>query len=195
MMKRAGIALLALAFTGLVWAVDPPTTQPAAAPAAASLFAHRTPHLPPKPGEMRTFTVKELGNFDYDPEKGGPVPPDVQALSGMKVRISGFMMPLEQSEVITEFALVPSLTSCCFGQPPGVQHIITVHCPKTRPAPFTIDPIIVEGTLKVSVQREDNYTVNIFEICDATAKPIPLNLSKDVLQGAANYVPKGDVKN
>jgi hypothetical protein len=191
MVKLAGIGVLAVAAAGLAWGADGPATQPA----VESLFAHRVPHLPPQPGEMRTLTVKELGNFDYDPEKGGPVPADVQALSGMKVRISGFMMPLEQSDVITEFALVPSLTSCCFGQPPGVQHIITVHCPKTRPAPFSIDPVVVEGTLKVSVQREDNYTVSIFEINDATAKPIQLNLSKDVLQGAANYVPKGDVRN
>lgn len=185
-------------------AVAPPATQPAPQSAAApttapadsaSLFANRTPHEKPKPGEVRVFTVKELGNFEYDPEKGGPVPADVQALNGMKIRISGFMMPLEQSEVITEFALVPSLGSCCYGQPPGVQHIITVHCPKNKPTSFSIDPVVVEGTLKVDVQREDNYTVSIFEITGASAKPIELNLSKEVLQGAAGYQPKIDVKN
>ncbi len=174
----------------------PTSNAPVATPATApALFANRTPHAKPKPGEVLVMTIKELGNFEYDPEKGGAVPADVQALSGVKIKLTGFMMPLEQSEIITEFALVPSLTSCCFGQPPGVQHIITVHCPKDKPAKFSVDPVSVEGTLKVEVQREDNYTVNIFEISGAKVQPIELDLSKEVLQGAANYVPKVDVKN
>ena len=173
------------------------TTAPAAAAQAPSQDppAIRTPHAKPKPGEVRTMTIKELGNFEYDAEKGGPVPADVQALDGMRIHLSGFMMPLQQSEMMTEFALVPSLTSCCYGQPPGVQHIVTVHCPKDAAARFVSEPVSVEGTLKVLVEREDNYTVNIFEVNGATVKPLELDLSKEVLQGAANYKPKMDVKN
>jgi hypothetical protein len=34
------------------------------------------------------------------------------------------MIPIDQAENITSFALVPSLFACCFGQPPQVQHTV-----------------------------------------------------------------------
>ena len=39
-------------------------------------------------------------------------------------------MPMDQSENITQFALVPSLFGCCYGQPPQIQHGVIVTCPK-----------------------------------------------------------------
>ena len=66
------------------------------------------------------------------------------------MRLNGFMWPLTQSDKITEFALVPSLTSCCFGAPPGVQHVVTCHVPGGKSVDFSVDEIYVEGTVHVA---------------------------------------------
>ncbi len=45
----------------------------------------RTPHPAPKLGETATMAIKELGNFEYDADKGGNIPEDVKAMSGSMV--------------------------------------------------------------------------------------------------------------
>jgi|GEM_PF-720421 len=146
----------------------------AQSPASAPSLAERTPHEPLKPGEVRLFAIKELGNFAFDPEKDADVPADVKALSGSRIRVRGFMIPLTQAETITDFALVPDLFSCCFGQPPGPNHTITARTPKDKTVNYTIDEVIVEGTLKVNVKREDNYTYSIFELDALSVKLAPI---------------------
>ena len=95
------------------------------------------------------MTIKELGNFRYDEEKGGNIPADVKQLSGSTVRLRGYMIPMDQAEHITQFALVPSLFACCFGQPPQIQHTIVVTCPKGKAVSYCPDEIVVEGQLNV----------------------------------------------
>jgi len=144
----------------------------AAMPAAPqSLSAGRTPHPAPIPGQVQEMAIKELGNFDYDADKGGNIPPDVLAMTGSKVRLNGYMIPMDQAESITEFALVPSLFSCCFGQPPQIQHTIVVHVPKGKAVSYYPDEISVEGTLKVDEKKEDGFIVSIFEVDTTSVKP------------------------
>jgi hypothetical protein len=133
----------------------------------------RKPHPAPVAGQVTDLAIKDLGNFDYDIEKGGNIPPDVKALSGTGFRTHGFMIPLDQADAITEFALVPSLFSCCFGQPPQIQHTLVVHCPKGKAVSYFPDEIVVEGTLKVEEKKEDGYIISIFEIDAKSVKPAP----------------------
>jgi hypothetical protein len=135
-----------------------------AAAGAAPTMETRIPHKPIKPGEIRTLAIKELGNFPFDPLKDADIPEDVKALSGSKVRLRGFMVAWTQADSITDFGLVPSLVSCCFGQPPGPEHVITCRLPKNKALSYTMDEIACEGTLKVNVKREDGYTYSIFEL-------------------------------
>jgi hypothetical protein len=123
----------------------------------------RAIHPPPEPGKVAELSIKELGNFDYDPDKGG-IPDDVKRLSGSKVRLKGFMIPQSQVVKITRFSLVPSLYSCCFGRPPQVQHTITVICPDTRPVEYVTDEVVVEGTLTVNQIKDDGYVTSIFQL-------------------------------
>ena len=115
------------------------TAAPAVAPAAAAAKVpavaakdDRKPHEAPKAGETRDMAIKDLGNFDYDPDQNTPIPDDVKALNGMTVRLHGYMIPLDQAENISKFALVPSLFNCCVGQPPQMQHTIIITCPKGK---------------------------------------------------------------
>jgi hypothetical protein len=133
----------------------------------------RKPHAAPKPGQVLEMSIKELGNFEYDQEKGGSVPDDVKRLSGSMIRLRGFMIPMDQAENITQFALVPSLFACCFGQPPQVQHTVVVNCPKGKAVSYCPDEIVVEGKLNVQEKKDDGYVVSIFEVTVTSVKPAP----------------------
>lgn len=145
-------------------AKNPPTVQPA-----------RQPHPAPQSGQTLTMTIKELGNFDYDQDKGGNIPEDVKRLSGAKIRLTGFMVPVDQAEHISQFALVPSLFSCCFGQPPQIQHTIVCACPKGKAVSYSPDEIVVEGTLSVSEKREDGFVTSIFQVEPTSVTAAPKN--------------------
>jgi hypothetical protein len=133
----------------------------------------RKPHVRPKDGQALEVAIKDLGNFEYDAEKGGNIPEDVMKLNGAKIRTNGFMIPLDQADNITEFALVPSLFACCFGAPPQVQHTMVVRTPKGKAVGYYPDEIIVEGTLKVEEKKEDGMIISVFEVDCISVKPMP----------------------
>ncbi|CAN5551054.1 hypothetical protein BH09PLA1_BH09PLA1_31050 [soil metagenome] len=141
------------------------------ADAAPRTAESRKPHAAPKAGETRELAIKDLGNFEYDADLGGGVPDDVKALSGSSVRLQGFMIPMDQADSITQFALVPSLFACCFGQPPQVQHTIVVHLPKGKGVSYFPDEISVEGKLIVDEKKEDGFIVSLFEMDASSVKP------------------------
>jgi hypothetical protein len=132
----------------------------------------RKPHVKPKDGQAYEIAIKDLGNFEYDAEKGGNIPQDVKDLHGTKIRTHGFMIPLDQADNITEFALVPSLFACCFGQPPQVQHTMVVHTPKGKAVGYFPDEIVVEGTLVVNEKKEDGLVISVFEVNCNSVKPM-----------------------
>ena len=125
-------------------------------------------HPAPTPGDVVELPIKELGNFDYDATLGGTIPDDVKRLDGCHFKTAGYMIPLDQAESISEFALVPSLFACCFGQPPQIQHTIIIHCPKDKAVNYYPDELVVEGTLHVKEDRDGGFIVSIFQL-DATS--------------------------
>jgi len=139
---------------------------------AATTPEKRKPHVRPKEGQVYEVAIKDLGNFEYDAEKGGNLPEDVKGLNGAKIRTHGFMIPLDQADNITEFALVPSLFACCFGQPPQVQHTMVVHTPKGKAVGYFPDEIVIEGTLVVNEKKEDGMIVSVFEVNCNSVKPM-----------------------
>ncbi len=151
-----------------VGSAAPVPADPAAAPAVA-----RVPHPPVKDGEVVEMAIKDLGNFEYDPDNGSPIPDDVKALNGKTIRLRGYMIPMDQAENISKFALVPSLFNCCFGQPPQIQHTIVVTCPKGKAVNYYPDEIIVQGKLTVDVVKDDGFIVGIFALETSSVKPAP----------------------
>jgi hypothetical protein len=131
----------------------------------------RKKYTAPKDGSALVLGIKELGNFEYDPDKGGNIPDDIKKLSGAKIRVQGFMIPLDQADNISHFSLVPSLFACCFGQPPQIQHQIVVHTPKGKAVGYYPDEIVCEGILKVDEKKDDGYIVSVFEMDVQSVKP------------------------
>ena len=133
----------------------------------------RKPHAAAKDGQTTELGIKELGNFDYDQEKGGNIPADVKRLSGATVRLRGFMIPMDQADNITKFALVPDLFACCFGQPPQIQHMVVANCPTGKAVSYSPDEILVEGKLNVEEKKDDGYIISIFEVTVSSVKAAP----------------------
>ncbi len=142
-----------------------PASQPK--PLAArevSTGSDRVPHTRPAPGQMVEMTLKELGNFEFDPNKDAEVPADVNLLEGAKVRLKGVMVPLTQGEKITQFALMEP-GSFESHDPPGPQRFVICKTAADKAVEYTYDHVIVvEGTLHIHIQRDDNYTNRIFEM-------------------------------
>ena len=150
-----------------------PAPPPADQSSPAMSAETRKLHQRPKDGQILEIGIKDLGNFDYDIEKGGNLPQDREGPCRVKIRTHGYMIPLDQADNITQFALVPSLFSCCYGQPPGVQHTLMVKTPKGKALGYYPDEIVVEGTLKVDEKKEDGMVVSLFEIDCQSVKPAP----------------------
>lgn len=144
-----------------------PATAPTTAPAADGA---RIPHVPPKPGETRELTLHELGNFEYSQDDDAQIPEDVQKLSGMKIRIPGQMVPIDQTGKITRFLLVNDLMSCCYGTAPKLQHVALVLLPNGKFIPPTTERLMIEGTLTVKVKKEDGIVISLFEIEPSSIK-------------------------
>jgi hypothetical protein len=140
-------------------------------PAPPPSDAERKPHAPPKAGEVREILIKDLGNFNYDADKGGNIPEDVKRLSGSTVRVRGFMVPMDQADDVTQFALVADLFACCFGQPPQVQHTVIATCPPGQGVSYYPDELVAEGKLKVQEKKEDGFIVSLFELEVTSVKP------------------------
>jgi hypothetical protein len=130
-------------------------------------------HEVPPDGQTLEMPIKELGNFDYDSTNGGNIPDDVKRLDGSHFRTHGFMIPLDQAESISQFALVPSLFACCFGQPPQIQHTIIVTCPKDKAVNYFPDELVVEGTLHVKEVRDSGFIVSIFQLDASSVRASP----------------------
>lgn len=140
-------------------------------PAASA--EHRVPHPAPVAGQVQEMAIKDLGNFEYDADKGGNIPDDVKKLNGSQIRLRGYMIPIDQAERISKFALVPSLFACCFGQPPQLQHTIIIDCPPGKAVSYFPDEISVEGTLTVNEIKEDDIITSIFQVKTSSVKPAP----------------------
>jgi hypothetical protein len=81
-------------------------------------------------------------------------PPAVRALHGQKVKVQGFMMPLEPGKPQAHFLLSAVPTTCNFCVPAGAEGLIEVFS-GARPVAYSEEAITVEGRL--SVLDNDKY--------------------------------------
>lgn len=131
-----------------------------------------------KSGAFRTATWDDLIPKDWDPLKqfrdksNAPIregsarelalmremrdiwdnAPTRSELNGAKLRLPGFVVPLEQSHgEIKEFLLVPYFGACIHSPPPPANQI--VHVVLATPKPLrSMDPVWVSGTMKTTRQ-------------------------------------------
>ena len=79
-----------------------------------------------------------------------------EELNGAKIRIPGFLVPLEGSKkTFTEFLLVPYFGACIHTPPPPANQIIHVTAVKPLKSAGIMDAVWVSGTLKTSHTKND----------------------------------------
>lgn len=104
-----------------------------------------------------------LGGWKYVEGKTA-IPADVKKLDGKAVEVTGFMMPINQTENITTFIIVNTLFGCCFGQAPAVNHVIVVTMEAGKTVDFYPDAVRVIGKFSVGETREQGYLVSIYRL-------------------------------
>ena len=89
-------------------------------------------------------------------------PAAVQALNQQKVKLQGFMMPLEPGDKQSHFLLSSVPTTCTFCVPAGPEGLVEVRT--KQPLRYTVEPVLVEGVL--AVLNDDAYGL-FYRIDDA----------------------------
>ena len=83
-------------------------------------------------------------------QPGGELPPQVvSSLNGKRVRIGGYVVPLDfESTTVKEFLLVPFVGACIHVPPPPANQIVYVKSEKGFELANTFDAVTVTGTIK-----------------------------------------------
>ena len=91
-----------------------------------------------------------LAQLDY---KTGIPSKVLGALDGAKVKIPGFIVPLDDEfSKITQFLLVPSPQACIHVPAPPPNQMVLVHMSADKGAEFTPAPVWIEGILQLNAK-------------------------------------------
>jgi len=94
------------------------------------------------------------------------------ALDGVSARLSGFVVPLDNTEDgIHEFLLVPYFGACIHTPPPPANQIVHVIAHDTVRGLHAMDTVHVSGTLKAARFSSADMGVSGYEIRAATVEP------------------------
>jgi len=137
---------------------QPRSNAAAAAPFMGQGPGYHDPRSPFKPLQEKegVLSWSLLASVSTKVEKKKLVatfPEAVQALHQQKVKVQGFMMPLEPGDRQKHFLLSSVPTSCNFCVPAGPEGLIEVRT--TVPVRYTLEPVTVEGLL--AVLKDDPY--------------------------------------
>lgn len=97
--------------------------------------------------------------------------PHLVEIDGQKVRIAGFMVPLEDYQYeVTEFLLVPNPMMCIHVPAPPANQMLYVKMANNKKTKTAYGPIWVEGTLNI-VDTESPYGNAGYEMNAENIKP------------------------
>lgn len=76
-------------------------------------------------------------------------PTEVKELDKTRIRIKGYMFPLDSDDKQTEFLFGPFPLNCPFQYHVSPSLVVEVHTEKDFPITFSYDPMTIEGTLEL----------------------------------------------
>jgi hypothetical protein len=181
MRPKSALSCLPALLLGLIlpWASLPPAHAQTGATGAAAKPAASKPVMrdgfrvitwdelvPANWDPMKDFKDANFGLFsDADPRAAALLKkmreawdnaPVNNGMDGVKVRIPGYVVPLEENKAgLKEFLLVPYFGACIHSPPPPANQII--HIQRSQPVKgiHSMDPVWVTGTLKTL--RSDTF--------------------------------------
>jgi uncharacterized protein len=155
LMAALGVLMLPLS----VSAADLPALKPTAMAPIGWASTANTP----------TVDWRTLLGLNY---RTGEVSPALQALNGKRVRVPGFMVPLEDgADGVNEFLLVPYFGACIHTPPPPPNQIVYVKMDRGRKVNIDLwNPVWIEGTLKIE-KVESPYGAVGFQLVGISVSP------------------------
>lgn len=158
-----GLAIALLTSTSAPGAFDPSTVVP------ASRWAEmRQEYQSVDFGLLAGFVYGERrgpAGVDLASSAGEVVPASVTALSGRRVSVAGFMLPLDfDGDGVTEFILNANYDMCYFGAPTRPNDFIVVRMRDGRRTRFVHTPVVVFGTLDVGEERKGDRVVSLYRM-------------------------------
>jgi hypothetical protein len=152
LLRPAKLILLAAAL-GLAPTLGSAGPAQAAGPLETSFKVLAGFHLPDaifkaKPGHVLAF-----------------IPGSVRKLDGREVALTGFMLPIKiHNRLVTEFMLLRTQNTCCFGIPPELDEVVEV-LKIDAPSKVQMDtPITVVGHLHVKERWEGTFLCSIYQM-------------------------------
>jgi hypothetical protein len=100
------------------------------------------------------FATMQL--WEFDAAKKNPAPDFLMSVDKTELKILGFMYPLEEGEEISNFCLLKSTQTCCYGPKPQYNQYVLVEMNKKVKFERLL-PIIVSGTFFIDPKPEDGY--------------------------------------
>jgi hypothetical protein len=113
---------------------------------------------------IRTLDLAAPG-FQFDDLDGklADIPAKVRRLDGQTISVEGYMIPMDQAEDISRFALVPQLWEFD-RQPPKLPQIVVATANPGFSMKYTPDPIQITGKLHVRVKMDEQFIASIFDM-------------------------------
>jgi len=98
--------------------------------------------------------------WEYEADNDTRPPEKVAKLDGRKVKLTGFMYPLQQGDSIQYFCLLRTTQTCCYGPRPQFNQYVFVEM--VTPTPFyRLDPVSCVGKFKVEPTPEEGFIYRI----------------------------------
>lgn len=141
-----------------------------------------------KDGDPRAQEVLDMMKSEWD---SAPINPE---LDGKKIKIPGFVVPLEENQTaVSEFLLVPYFGACIHVPPPPANQIIHVITAKPVRNLHMMDTVWVAGELKTarfSTQVTMGIGASGYEIKDALTTPYKEDAIMTMMPAPPRRVPK-----
>jgi hypothetical protein len=135
-----------------------------------SSYPYPDPDMPMDLAQSQQFSslgaLGSMGTTGGKPTIRPEIPTSIRRLSGKRVGIEGFMMPLDYDNgTLSEFVLNGSYDMCAFGVPSSLNEWILVKMDGGKRTRFTGHiPVSVFGTLQVGEEMRDGRVVSIYRL-------------------------------
>ena len=147
--------------------------EPGASKAASAPKPNETPQPPPRDDRLvdKTFDDIKFEMEKEDPFERSMLTPEIESLTGRRIRIRGYILPTVRSSGIRQFILVRDNMECCFGPGAALFDCIVVKMQEGQTANFSIRPVAVEGRFGIQeLIGPDGRHLAIFELAGESVR-------------------------